>query len=75
MAVVTGSDVEIEIREEKVFTHLNKDKERKAGTWVLDIGVTNHISGSELHSQSSTRRCLTPHDDHHVCWEQGKVVQ
>jgi hypothetical protein len=29
---------------EKVYTHLDEEKERDAGTWVLDIGVTNHMS-------------------------------
>jgi hypothetical protein len=27
---------EVEIHEEKVFTHLDEQKERNAGTWVLD---------------------------------------
>jgi hypothetical protein len=35
----------VEIHEEKVFTHLDEEKERDAGTWVLDTGVTNHMSG------------------------------
>jgi hypothetical protein len=30
---------------EKVFAHLDKEKERDAGTWVLDTGATNHMSG------------------------------
>jgi hypothetical protein len=34
-----------EIHEEKVFTHLDEEKERDAGTWVLDTRVTNHMSG------------------------------
>jgi hypothetical protein len=29
---------------EKVYTHLDEEKERDAGTWVLDTGVTNHMS-------------------------------
>jgi hypothetical protein len=33
---------EIELKEEKVYTHLDKEKERDAGTWVPDTGATNH---------------------------------
>jgi hypothetical protein len=40
-----GSTTEVEIQEEKVFTHLDEQKERDAGTWVLDTGATNHMSG------------------------------
>jgi hypothetical protein len=36
---------EVEIHEEKVFAHLDEEKECDAGTWVLDTGVTNHMSG------------------------------
>jgi hypothetical protein len=35
----------VEIHEEKVFTHLDEEKERDTGTWVLDTGVMNHMSG------------------------------
>jgi hypothetical protein len=28
-----------------VFAHLDKEKECDAGTWVLDTGATNHMSG------------------------------
>jgi hypothetical protein len=35
----------VEIHEEKVFTHLDEQKEHDTGTWVLDTGVTNHMSG------------------------------
>jgi hypothetical protein len=30
-----------------VFTHLDEEKERDAGTWVLDTGATNHMSGCQ----------------------------
>jgi hypothetical protein len=30
-----------------VFTHLDEEKERNAGTWVLDTRTTNHISGCQ----------------------------
>jgi hypothetical protein len=36
---------EVELHEEKVFTHLDEEKERNAGTWVLDTEATNHMSG------------------------------
>jgi hypothetical protein len=36
---------EVEIHEEKVFAHLDEEKECDTGTWVLDTGVTNHMSG------------------------------
>jgi hypothetical protein len=36
---------EVEIHEKKVFAHLDEEKECDAGTWVLDTGVTNHMSG------------------------------
>jgi hypothetical protein len=40
----SSSRVENELKEEKVYTHLDK-KERDAETWVLDTGGTNHMSG------------------------------
>jgi hypothetical protein len=42
---VISSSAEVEIHEEKVFTHLDEEKERNAETWVLDTGATNHMSG------------------------------
>jgi hypothetical protein len=42
---VISSSAELEIHEEKVFTHLDEEKERNAETWVLDTGATNHMSG------------------------------
>jgi hypothetical protein len=42
---VISSNAEVEIHEEKVFTHLDEEKECDTGTWVLDTGVTNHMSG------------------------------
>jgi hypothetical protein len=30
-----------------VFAHLDEEKERDAGTWVLDTRATNHISGCQ----------------------------
>jgi hypothetical protein len=40
-----GSVAEVEIHEEKVFTHLDTEKECDCGTWVLDTGVMNCLSG------------------------------
>jgi hypothetical protein len=42
---VISSSAEVEIHEEKVFAHLNEEKECDTRTWVLDTGVTNHMSG------------------------------
>jgi hypothetical protein len=33
------------LKEENVYAHLNDDKEHDAWTWVLDTGMTNHMSG------------------------------
>jgi hypothetical protein len=45
---VISSSAEVEIHEEKVFAHLDEEKECDAGTWVLDTGVTNHMSGCRV---------------------------
>jgi hypothetical protein len=37
--------VEVEIHEEKVFAHLDEQKECDTGTWVLDTKAMNHMSG------------------------------
>jgi hypothetical protein len=42
---VISSSAEGEIHEEKVFAHLDEEKESDAGTWVLDTGAINHMSG------------------------------
>jgi hypothetical protein len=34
----------VEIHEEKVFAHLDEEKERDTGTWVLDTEAMNHMS-------------------------------
>jgi hypothetical protein len=41
---VISSSAEVEIHEEKVFPHLDEEKEHDVGTWVLDTGATNHMS-------------------------------
>jgi hypothetical protein len=38
------SSAEVEIHEEKVFAHLDQEKERNIGTRVLDTVATNHMS-------------------------------
>jgi hypothetical protein len=40
-----SSEAEIVLKEEKVYAHLNKEKECDVGTWVIDTGATNHRSG------------------------------
>jgi hypothetical protein len=42
---VISSSAEVEIHEEKVFTHLDEEKEHDTRTWVLDNGAMNHMSG------------------------------
>jgi hypothetical protein len=42
---VSSYEVEIELKEEKVYTNLNEEKESDAETWVVYTGATNHISG------------------------------
>jgi hypothetical protein len=42
-----GSTAEVEIHEEKVFTHLDEENEHDAETWVLDTGVMNHVFGCQ----------------------------
>jgi hypothetical protein len=42
---VISSGAEIELKEEKVYTHLNEDKDRDVGTLVLDTRAINHMSG------------------------------
>jgi hypothetical protein len=44
-AEVISSSAEVEIHEEKVFVHLDEEKEHGAGTWVLDTRATNHMFG------------------------------
>jgi hypothetical protein len=44
---VISSSAEVEIHTEKVFAHLDAEKERNTGTWVLDTGATNHMSGCQ----------------------------
>jgi hypothetical protein len=42
---VISSSAEVEIHEEKVFSDLDKEKDSDTGTWVLDTGAINHMSG------------------------------
>jgi hypothetical protein len=42
-----GAGSAVEIREENVFVQLGKPEEsRDAKTWIVDIGATNHMTGS-----------------------------
>jgi uncharacterized protein YheU (UPF0270 family) len=47
MVEAISSRAEIKLKEETVYTHRDEEKERDAGTWVLDTGVTNHMSGCQ----------------------------
>jgi hypothetical protein len=44
MVEVIYYKTEIKLKEEKVYAHLEEEKECDAGTWVLDTKVTNHMS-------------------------------
>jgi hypothetical protein len=39
-----SSEAEIELKEEKVYSHLDEEKVCNVGAWVLDTGVTNRMS-------------------------------
>jgi hypothetical protein len=56
---VISSSAEVEIHEEKVFAHLDEEKECDVGTWVLDTRVTLRVSGS-VHKDrhSGARYCV-----------------
>jgi hypothetical protein len=41
---VSSSGAKIKLKE-KLYAHLDEEKERNAGTWVLDTRATNHMSG------------------------------
>jgi hypothetical protein len=41
------SVAEVEIHKEKVFAHLDEEKEHDVGTWVLDTGAMNHMFGCQ----------------------------
>jgi hypothetical protein len=42
-AISSWAEIELE---EKMFVHLDEEKERNAGRWVLDTEATNHMFGS-----------------------------
>jgi hypothetical protein len=47
---VISSSAEVEIHEEKVFSHLDEEKELDARTWVLDTMAKTTCSGAVWHS-------------------------
>jgi hypothetical protein len=63
----------VEIHEEKVFAHLDEQKERDTGTWVLDTEVTNHKSGCQAAFMKIDMTVLgtVRFDDDSVLWIEG----
>jgi hypothetical protein len=47
VAEAISSVVKIELKEEKVYVHLDEEKESDVEAWVLDAEVTNHMSGCQ----------------------------
>jgi hypothetical protein len=72
--VAISSGAEIELKEENVYLHLEEEKECDAGTWVLDIRVTNHMSRcQEAFTSPDTAVLGTMHDgDNFVAWIEGR---
>jgi hypothetical protein len=44
VAEVFSSSAELQLHEKKMFAHLDEEKVRDIGTWVLDTGAMNHMS-------------------------------
>jgi hypothetical protein len=70
---VISSSVEVEIHKEKVFAHLDEEKERDTGTWVLDIEATNHMfryraAFMKINTMVLGTVCF---DDDSVAWIEG----
>jgi hypothetical protein len=73
---VSSFEKDIELKEEMVSAHLNKEKERDAGRWVLDIGATNHMSGCWV---AFTKLDMAVHStmrfgDDSVVWIDGRAT-
>jgi hypothetical protein len=73
---VISSSAEVEIHEEKVFVHLDEEKERDAGTWVLDIGAINHMFGCRAAFMKIDMAVLgtVRFGDDSVAWIEGRGI-
>jgi hypothetical protein len=71
---VISSSAEVEIHEEKVFTHLDQEKERDVGTWVMDTWAMNHLFGCRaVFMKINTIVLGTMHfRDDSVAWIEGR---
>jgi hypothetical protein len=71
---VISSSAEVEIHEEKVFAHLDEEKERDVGTWVLDTGATNHMFECRVAFTKNDMAVLDTvcFDDDLVAWIEGR---
>jgi hypothetical protein len=70
---VISSSAEVEIHVEKVFAHLDEEKECNSRTWVLDTGATNHMSGCRVAFTKIDTAVLDTmqFDDDSVVWIEG----
>jgi hypothetical protein len=68
--------MKVDIHEEKVFAHLDEQKECDTGTWVLDTGATNHISGCRTTFMKIDTMVLGTvcFGDDSVAWIEGHVT-
>jgi hypothetical protein len=48
MVETLSSVVEIELKEEKVYAHLDEENENDVVTWIVDTGATNHMFGCRV---------------------------
>jgi hypothetical protein len=71
---VISSSAEVEIHEDKVFTHLDEEKECDTGTCVLDTGVTNHMPRCWVAFMKidTTFLSIVHFSDNSVAWIEGR---
>jgi hypothetical protein len=70
------SAMKVDIHEEKVFAHLDEQKGCDNGTWVLDTGATNHMSGCQTTFTKIVTMMLGTvcFGDDSVVWIEGHVT-